>query len=66
MIPNSSSAALKVSSTITPNFEAAEVLAPLTEWALNIAVSIPAAVRISMSHLAIVEDDTGARVRFNI
>ena len=33
--------------------------APLTEWALNMVISIPAAAMVSFSHLAIVEDDTG-------
>ena len=53
------SAALKMSSVVTPCIDAADVLAPLTEWALNVLVSIPAEVVTSFNHVAIVDDVTG-------
>ena len=53
------SAALRISSVVTPCIAAAEVLALLTEWALNMLVSIPADSIISFNHLAMVGDETG-------
>ena len=53
------SAALRISSVVTPCVAAADVLALLTEWALNTLVSIPADSMTSFSHLAMVDDVTG-------
>ena len=53
------SAAFKMSSVVTPCIAAAEVLALLTECALNILVSIPANSITCFNHLAIVDDVTG-------
>ena len=44
---------------VTPASDATDVAAPLTEWALNTLVSMPALERTVLSHLAIVEDGTG-------
>ena len=46
------SAVRSISSIRTPFVEAAVLEAPLTEWALNKEVSIPAFPRISLSQLA--------------
>ena len=48
-----------MSSVVTPCIDAADVLAPLTEWALNVLVFIPAEVMTSFNNLAMVEDVTG-------
>ena len=42
-----------------PEVAAAEVLALRTEWALKISVSTPALFSKDLSHLAIVDEDTG-------
>ena len=52
-------APVRISSVVTPCIAAAEVLALLTEWALNMLVSIPADSIISFNHLAMVGDETG-------
>ena len=44
---------------VTPALAAAEVAAPLTEWALNMLVSMPAFSIMDFSHLAKVEELTG-------
>ena len=54
------SATPKISSVVTPRVEAAEVLALLTECALNMLVSIPASTMICFSHLAMVDDVIGS------
>ena len=42
-----------------PAAAAADVLALRTEWALNISVFTPTLPSMDLSHLAIVEEDTG-------
>jgi hypothetical protein len=44
---------------VTPTLAAADVAAPLTEWALNMPLSIPAFSSNDFSHLAKVEELTG-------
>ena len=53
------SAAFRISPVVIPAVAAAEVLALRTEWALNISVFTPALLNTDLSHLAIVEEDTG-------
>ena len=52
------SAALRISLVVTPMFAAADVAVLLTEWALKVEVSMPAASRVHFSHLAMVDEDT--------
>ena len=53
------SAALRMSAVVTPAMAAADVVAPLTEWALNMPVSMPVFSIMDFSHLAKVEELTG-------
>ena len=53
------SAAFRISEVVTPAFAAADAAAPLTEWALKIAVSMPALFSRDFSHLAKVEELIG-------
>jgi len=45
----------------TPTFFAADVDAARVEWALKCKVSIPASCKISLIHLAIVEEPIGLK-----
>ena len=53
------SAAFRISEVMTPAFTAADAAAPLTEWALKIAVSMPALFSKDLNHLANVEELIG-------
>ena len=53
------SAAFRISKVVTPAFAAADAAAPLTEWALKIAVLMPALLSKDFSHLANVEELIG-------
>ena len=53
------SAAFKMSDVVTPALAAADITASLTEWALNMPVSMPAFPSRDFSHLANVEELTG-------
>ena len=43
---------------VTPMFAAADVAALLTDWAQNMEVSMPAASRVQLNHLAMVDEET--------
>ena len=53
------SAAFRMSEVVTPVLAAADVAAPLTEWALNMPVSMLALSSRDFSHLANVEEQIG-------
>ena len=48
-----------MSQVVIPAVAAAVVAAPLVECALNTSVFIPTCVRVVLSHLAMVEEQTG-------
>ena len=54
------SATFRISPVVMmPEVAAAEVLALCTEWAVKISLSTPALFSKDLSHLAIVDEDTG-------
>ena len=54
------SAALRMSSVVTPDHAADELAATLTKWALKVSILLPVSWKHSHSHFAIVLLETGS------